>query len=422
LLSLVGVGALIAFVAMPASANLAGSTFEGNDGNLVVNTSGNTDWVNAPNFVKQIDLTSGTSDDAFGQGAKENISCPTEVTGSIPPNKSDLTRFYVASETGANGHFYLYLAWERSNILGNANMDFEFNQSSTSCANEPATSAVPVRTAGDMLVTYDFVNGGGNPVIGVRRWVGSNDTGHWGDVETLGANAAEAKVNDVTVTDPIAPDAPRSLPALTFGEAAIDLTAAGVIAEGDCAPFASAFLKSRSSASFTSELKDFIRPTNASLNNCGAIKITKTAKNHNLGSGQHPLAGANFTISQGSTTVATGTSNANGVVCVSGLAAGAYTVTETSAPTGYSIDTTSQPVTVSAGGDCSSGFSPVTFTDTPLSDVSATFTSNAGAGVTTGSITCDGGTTNIDLPGGTSTLVLNDQPPGTYTCTITIDP
>jgi hypothetical protein len=32
----------------PGLANLTGSTFEGNDGNLVVNTAGNHDWVNAP--------------------------------------------------------------------------------------------------------------------------------------------------------------------------------------------------------------------------------------------------------------------------------------------------------------------------------------------------------------------------------------
>jgi hypothetical protein len=31
-------------LAPEASANLSGSSFEGNDGNFVVNTAGNTDW------------------------------------------------------------------------------------------------------------------------------------------------------------------------------------------------------------------------------------------------------------------------------------------------------------------------------------------------------------------------------------------
>lgn len=81
-----------------ASANLAGSTFEGNDGNLIVNTAGNTGWVNAPNRVRGDDLPSGTSDNSFGQGTKEDDANVTVVTGSIPPQKSNLTRFYVASE------------------------------------------------------------------------------------------------------------------------------------------------------------------------------------------------------------------------------------------------------------------------------------------------------------------------------------
>ena len=39
-----------------AGANLAGSTFEGNDGNLTVDTIGMQDWVNAPNRTVACDL------------------------------------------------------------------------------------------------------------------------------------------------------------------------------------------------------------------------------------------------------------------------------------------------------------------------------------------------------------------------------
>src|SRR6266496_5618848 len=91
--------ALFAVVFVTASsANLSGSTFEGNDGNLVVNTAGNTDWANAPNRVRGDDLASGRTDNSFGQGTKEDDPAVSVVTGSIPPQKSDLTRFYVASE------------------------------------------------------------------------------------------------------------------------------------------------------------------------------------------------------------------------------------------------------------------------------------------------------------------------------------
>jgi len=87
-LAVIFIGAVSLLIAMitPASANLAGSTFEGNDGNLVVNTAGNTDWVNAPNRVTGIDKPSGGTDNAFGQGTKQDDPAVSVVTGSIPPN------------------------------------------------------------------------------------------------------------------------------------------------------------------------------------------------------------------------------------------------------------------------------------------------------------------------------------------------
>lgn len=105
-------GLAVVFVA-GSSANLVGSSFEGNDGNLIVNTPGNTDWANAPNLVTGIDQPSGTSDDSFGQGTKEDDPNVTVVTGSIPPNKNDLTRFYISSEY-SGGNNFLYLGWERA--------------------------------------------------------------------------------------------------------------------------------------------------------------------------------------------------------------------------------------------------------------------------------------------------------------------
>src|SRR5690349_3032830 len=84
---------LVVAMANPGRANLAGSSFEGNDGNLVVNTAGGTDWVNAPNRVRGDDQASGTNDNSFGQGTKEDSANTTVVSGSIPPQKSDLTRF-----------------------------------------------------------------------------------------------------------------------------------------------------------------------------------------------------------------------------------------------------------------------------------------------------------------------------------------
>jgi hypothetical protein len=433
------ISALAVVFVTASGANLAGSTFESNDGNLVVNTSGNEDWANAPNLVVKTEAASGSADDAFGQGAKEDISCPTEVTGSIPPNKSDLSRFYVSHETGSNGHFLVYLAWERTNVLGSANMDFEFNQSSVLCGNEPAASAVPIRTAGDILITFDFTQGGGNPVLGLLSWVTSGSKSQcfsanavpcWGNrVNLSAAGFADGAVNSVSVTDPINPGAPRTLPALTFGEAAVDLTSANVFPSDACNPFASIYLKSRSSASFPAELKDFIPPANAKLANCGALKITKTSSKDDS-----PLAGATFTIKDPDGNPLSGspfTTDSNGEICVDKLPFGDYEVQETGAPTGYKIDdTAAHTVTVDNAASCADD--PYdgdgrSFTDTPLTKIEVIVTSQAGAGVTNSSIVCDSGA--ADSENGADDPAFDDTdetfsnlPPGTYNCQVVVDP
>ena len=295
-------------LATPGLANLAGSTFESNDGNLIVNVAGNTDWVNAPNRVRGDDLASGTSDNSFGQGSKEDDANVTVVTGSIPPQKSDLTRFYVANEFAANSNF-LYLAWERSNVLGSANMDFEINK----LAQPNLTTTGPKllnRSAGDLLVTFDF-GGSGAPVLGLLKWVTSGATSQcfssnalpcWGNrVNLSAAGFADGAVNSTTVTDPIAN---VSLPANTFGEAAINLNAAGVFPAGTCTAFGSAFLKSRSSASFPAEVKDFIAPQPIDIRNCGKIVIHKVTQNGDASFGYTTtgtLVPSTFSLSNGGT-------------------------------------------------------------------------------------------------------------------------
>ncbi|NIR35546.1 MAG: hypothetical protein GWO04_06990, partial [Actinobacteria bacterium] len=70
------------------------------------------------------------------------------------------------------GH-WLHLFWTRvQDPSGTTNLDFEFNQSLTPSAN----GVTPVRTVGDLLLTYDLSKGGTVPVISIREW----DGGDWG--------------------------------------------------------------------------------------------------------------------------------------------------------------------------------------------------------------------------------------------------
>ncbi|WP_427887348.1 prealbumin-like fold domain-containing protein [Kribbella sp. GL6] len=328
--------ALLLAMTPAADAILAGSTFEGNDGNMVVNTSGNTDWVNAPNRVRGDDLPSGSTDNAFGQGTKEDDPAVSVVTGSIPPQKSDLTRFYVGSET-AGGNVYLYLAWERSNVLGSANMDFEINQKAQ--PNLTTTGAKTLnRTANDILITFDFTNGGGNPVLGLLRWIPAGGSGTcfsanaapcWGNrVNLSAAGFAEGAVNPGTISEPIAGG---TLAGLEFGEAAINMTAAGIFSSNVCTAFGSAFLKSRSSASFPAEVKDFVAPQPVNIANCGKIVIHKVTENGDATFGYTTTGGlspATFNLSNGGTQTYSDTTQ---------VQAGNYSVTESTVPAGWTL-------------------------------------------------------------------------------------
>jgi hypothetical protein len=305
--ALVCTGVLL-LVASAGAILSGGSTFESGDGNLVVDNAGKADWnspletINCSSSVNcGLDLVNSQADNALGQGAKEDDPAPSVVTGSIPPSKDDLSRFYVNKQR-INGNDYLYLAWERSNLLGSAHMDFEFNQSSTASAN----GVTPVRTVGDMLIDFDF-GGSGVPVLALHRWVNSgnpatvcessNTLPCWNKAISLGG-FSEGAVNSADVVDTNGPNAPRTLAGntkngvnSTFGEAGINLTGAGVFSQGTCQHFGAAYLKSRSSGnSFTSELKDFIAPIPVNISNCGTVKIHKQ---DDLGTA---LQGAVFTL------------------------------------------------------------------------------------------------------------------------------
>ena len=178
------------------AATLAGSAFEIDvNANLAVNTAGCIDWLtgNASSgyrsgVLAKNDKPSGTGDDSFGQGTAEDNPNPTIVSGSIPPNKSDLKAFAAYSETGeptlANptGKF-LELFWSRvQNPSGTTNMDFELNKilcdgTATNCANNGTNKApiykTPKRSVGDKLITYDLSKGGTVPSISIRTWGGS---------------------------------------------------------------------------------------------------------------------------------------------------------------------------------------------------------------------------------------------------------
>jgi hypothetical protein len=131
------------------TATLDGSAFEIDaDANQVVNSTNCIDWLTASGATIKADSASGSGDESFGEGTKEDTALPTVVSGSIPPNKSDLKAFGVYTESGQvrtgnpTGKF-LELLWTRvQDPSGTTNMDFELNQKR--CGSGPAfTNCAP---------------------------------------------------------------------------------------------------------------------------------------------------------------------------------------------------------------------------------------------------------------------------------------
>ncbi|HET6694935.1 MAG TPA: SpaA isopeptide-forming pilin-related protein, partial [Gaiellaceae bacterium] len=153
----------------------------------------------------------------------------------------------------------------------------------------------------------------------------------------------------------------------------------------------------------------------------GAIKITKTRK-HAATPGNDAHAGVQFTI--GGTAV---TTDANGQACVDGLAFGSYDVVET-VPAGYvgeggSTTTVTKSVTVDNTATCAG--SPyvgesVSFHNTPLTNITVSVDSQVDGG-TASTIDCGAGVVSTG-PNGDGSTSRNNLVPGTYTCTIVIDP
>ena len=434
-----GFAALVAatLVAGPAQAShpevsLPGSNFEiDTDANLKVDDP--TPSIDGASVTenRKADLASGSGDDSFGQGSKEDTAVPTVVDGSIPPNKSDLLNFGTYLEETASGDF-LHMFWHRvQEPSGTTNMDFEFNQSETLSGN----GVTPVRTAGDLLIQYDLAQGGTNPQLFLSTWVttgpgsqceAANNTPCWGDRINLSASGdATGSINTTAIpvaeSDGLATVNPVS--ARTFGEASVDFSA---IVGDDCVAFGSAYLKSRSSDSFTAALKDFIAPAPVDIDKCGAIRIEKTKKHAADGPGDHPHAGVAFTITGGDLPPAgeVVTTDADGVACLEGLNAGSYTVTET-VPSGYAVTSANpQTATVVADTTCDDA-TPVVFANVPLTNITVSVDSQIDGG-TMSTIDCDAAadppfeaTTSAN---GDGSLTKSNLQPGTYVCTVIVDP
>jgi archaellum component FlaG (FlaF/FlaG flagellin family) len=195
------------------------------------------------------------------------------------PSKDDLTNVYAYETTAAadqavpdaikKGDLILYAGAEREDPSGDSHIDFEFFQNAVSLCTPtpPATtcsSFVGTRKPGDVILSMDFLKGGNLGSVTVRRFNGTSF-----DLEgtASGVGCATNDVicafnNEVPIDGGPWPNRDNhgnvitTLPTNAFTEIGVDLT--NLIGASPCL---STFMsKTRSSGSFTAELKDFAGP------------------------------------------------------------------------------------------------------------------------------------------------------------------
>jgi len=168
--------------------------------------------------------------------------------------------------------------------------------------------------------------------------------------------------------------------------------------------------------------------------NCGAIRILK--KSTKTGNPLVTNAGTEFAVTGPSSFSVTDNGATDedpdvGEVCVSGLAAGEYTVTETTPPDGYGNGTaTDGTATAVTGTNCTDNqptdANSAVFTNPPLADIQVNFR-DGGSGETSATIDCEP-PAGVDMPDGTpatgweTSVTHEGLTPGTYVCTVVIDP
>jgi len=318
-------------IALPtrASATLPGAPFNGADASPTSDLAAGV--VAIPDGV-------GNQDPSNYTGSTEDDLCPAVQAGTASP-KDDLDVFYFGNQTNGSGAF-MYVAWHRVATTGTTTIDFEVNHASGVKAN--CNGINPPRTAGDLLITYDF-QGSGPYTLDIERrvWIGTSTAGVWGPPAALAPGSFEASINNDG----------------SFGELVVNLTASGLLGTNGCESFTTVFPKSRSSsANFNNAIKEFVPPRQATVSNCGSIPI------HKQDDAGTALSGVVFDLY---TDVANApgvavvpaqscTTDASGDCTIADVFPGVYWVVERAAPIGHT-GAAAQKVTVALAGNTPSG-------------------------------------------------------------------
>jgi hypothetical protein len=309
------VGLVAAFTQGTSRAIVAGSpsNFESNDGNMTVQTAGNTDWNcfangNSPGFASGITVGQACASPLnFGEaaarpadqngeiqlnnGTKFDDQNPGLSTGNNPPkDEFQATAEFTDQNTATPPHTFFYGASIRPTTNGNSSGNLELNQ----MAGNGTTSHGP-RSSGDRLIAYDFLNGGTTLSFHVLTYITSlTDTSGGNNTPPISGCFVKSSSPPCWGAAVITPDSTEfegavntsgPIPATengingtalntnAFNEMGVDLTR--VLGLTGCFSFPQQVWESRSSgSSFTSNPQD-LEFQAINIQNCGTIRVIK---------------------------------------------------------------------------------------------------------------------------------------------------
>ncbi|MBM7829497.1 hypothetical protein JOE59_000202 [Agromyces cerinus] len=238
------------------------------DGDKPVNCPpGVLDWDN-------VDFDSTTQGGTYSASSKDVDDPSTWSSAGSTPDKADFKAVYSYAQVGADGHYYLYVAWERTGESGTGKYAIDLSFAGVNVADDGAPQ--PLHDEGG-IVAYINMNGGDDPVLG--QLCPYDDQADYPDnVNTDPGDCTTDTTGFASAVGIIDIDGEQG----SFFEVGLDLTELADVAPG-CPPvtdLATVYMRSITGGNAAGNLKGYVDPlTVTPPSTCGALEVTKESLN-----------------------------------------------------------------------------------------------------------------------------------------------
>ena len=236
------------------------------------------DWDNAAG------VQSTTQGGTYSTSGKDGNDPSTWTSSGSTPDKTDFAQAYATSRV-VNGHFFVFVAWERTNTTGTQGYAIEITNAGSNVGADGTPQ--PKRGSGG-TVFYISSQGAAAPAFDSACLYSSQSD--YGSTCTNSSASVTAAINTASISDPLNN---TTQPAGGFFEVALDITTLTGIAPSCPGPSAaSVYLRSITGQTKNGNLKGYMAPLNVAPDStCVPPPIDTTAQPGGstaaIGSSQH---------------------------------------------------------------------------------------------------------------------------------------